>query len=84
MLRILMIKFTTHLKPKKKEDKIVNATVLLRKGKKIILGENTGTKNGRDRSKGHPENYTLRHPSNVQTPNPDIIADANKFLLPGA
>ena len=51
-----MIKFTTHMKPKKKEDKIVNATVLLRKGKKIILGENTGTKNGRDRSKGHLEN----------------------------
>ena len=79
-----MIQLTSHMKPKKKEDQIVDATVLLRKGKKLILGGNTWTKNGRDRSKGHPENYTLRHLSNLQKKNPDIIAHANKFLLPGA
>ena len=66
MLRILMTQLTSHMKPKKREDLIVDATVLLRKGKKLILGGNTWTKNGRARSKGHPENYTLRHLSNLQ------------------
>jgi len=36
--------FTDHLKVKKKEDQIVDASVLLRRRSKILTGGNTGTK----------------------------------------
>jgi len=34
-------------------------------------------------TKGHPETAPLapRDPSHIQTPNPDSIADAKKYLL---
>jgi hypothetical protein len=35
---IRMIQFTDHMKLKKKEDQSVNASVLLRRGNKIIIG----------------------------------------------
>jgi hypothetical protein len=40
-LKIPKIQFTDYMKPKKKEDQ---ASVLLRRGNKKILGENTETK----------------------------------------
>ena len=38
------IQFTDHMKLKKKEDKIVVASVLLRRGNKILTGGNMETK----------------------------------------
>jgi len=39
-----MIQFTDHVKLKKKKDKSVDASVLLRKGIKMLTGGNTETK----------------------------------------
>ena len=41
-----MIQFTEHVKLKKKEDQSVDASVLLRRGNKILIGGNTETKCG--------------------------------------
>jgi hypothetical protein len=38
--------FTDHMKLKKKGDENVDASVLLRKGNKILMGGNTRTKSG--------------------------------------
>jgi hypothetical protein len=38
-LRIPKIQFTDHMKLKKKEDQIVDASVLLRKANKILIGD---------------------------------------------
>ena len=43
-LRIPKIQFTEHMKLKKKEDQSVGASVLLRKGSKILVGANMETK----------------------------------------
>jgi hypothetical protein len=40
-VRISKIQCTHHLKLKKKEDQSVGASVLLRKGNKILMGANT-------------------------------------------
>jgi hypothetical protein len=45
-LRIPKIQFTDHLKLKKKENQSVDASVLLRRGNKILMGANTETKYG--------------------------------------
>ena len=37
-LRILKIQFTDHMKLKKKEDQSIDASVLLRRGNKILMG----------------------------------------------
>ena len=42
-LRITTIQLTDHMKPKKKDDYTKVTTVLLRRGKKIILEGNSGT-----------------------------------------
>ena len=44
--RIPKIQFTDHMKPKKKEDQNVDASVLLRKVSKILTGGNMETKCG--------------------------------------
>jgi hypothetical protein len=41
-----MYVFTDHMKLKKKEDQTVDASVLLRRGSKILTGENMETKCG--------------------------------------
>ena len=41
-----MIQFTDHTKLKKKEDQSVDASILLRRGNNIPMGESTGTKCG--------------------------------------
>jgi hypothetical protein len=38
----------------------------------------------RDWRKGHPETAPTGDPSNIQSPNPDIIVDTNKCKLTGA
>jgi hypothetical protein len=43
MFEIPKIQFTDHMKPKKKEDQSVDASVLLRRGNKILTGRNMDT-----------------------------------------
>jgi hypothetical protein len=43
-LRIHKIQFTDHMKLKNKEDQSMGASVLLRRGNKILTGANTETK----------------------------------------
>jgi hypothetical protein len=69
------------MKLKKKEDQSVDSSVLLRKENKILTGGNMRTKCGTDWRKGHPETASPRDPSHIQTPNPDTILDARKYLL---
>ena len=45
-LRIPKIKFTDHKKLKKKEDQIVDTSVLFKRGNKILTGANTEKKYG--------------------------------------
>jgi hypothetical protein len=45
-LRVAKIEFTDHMKLKKKGDQSVDASVLLRRGNKILMGGNTETKCG--------------------------------------
>ena len=45
-LRIPKIQFTDYMKPKKKEDKSVDTSVLLRRGNKIPMGGDIETKCG--------------------------------------
>ena len=71
------------MKLKKKEDQSVDDTLLLRRGNKIFMGENTKcgaeTEGKAIQRLPHPGN-----PSRIQTPNPETIADAKKCLLAGA
>ena len=43
-LRIPKIKFTDNMKLKKQEDQSLDASILLRSGKKTLMGVNTETK----------------------------------------
>jgi hypothetical protein len=52
-LRIPKIKFTDHKKLKKKEDQIVDTSVLFKRGNKILMGGNT-EKNVEQRLKERP------------------------------
>jgi hypothetical protein len=45
-LKIPKIQLTGHIKLKEKEDQSVGTSVLIRKGNKILTGENTETKCG--------------------------------------
>ena len=45
-LGISKIQFTDHIKLKKKEDQSVDASVLLRRGNRILKGGHTGTNHG--------------------------------------
>ena len=55
-LRIPTIQLTDHMKPKKKEDQNVNASVLLRRRKNILTGgigrEGSGSERGKESKKG--------------------------------
>jgi hypothetical protein len=50
-LRIPMIQLTNHMKVKKKEDQSVNASVLLRRGSKIITGGREWEEERREKGK---------------------------------
>jgi hypothetical protein len=63
----------------KKKDQSVGASVLLRKGSKILMGENMETK-----WRAETERKAIqrpRDPSHIQSTNPDTIVDAKKCLL---
>jgi hypothetical protein len=71
------------IKPKKKEDQNVDASLLLRRGNKILTGGNMETKCGAEtegkailRLPASPGD-----PSHIQPPNPDAIVEAGKCLL---
>jgi hypothetical protein len=71
------------MKLKKKEGQCVDASVLLRRGNKILMGGNTETKFVVD-TEGKAI-QRLPHlginPSHILSPNPDTIVHANKCLL---
>jgi hypothetical protein len=60
----------------------VTVSVLLRRGKQNTHGRKCSDKLwSRDWRKGHPETTLPGDPSHIQSPNPDTIVDANKYLL---
>jgi hypothetical protein len=59
----------------------VGASVLLRKGNKVLMGANKETKCGKETKK---EIVPPGDPSHIQTPNAETIVDAKKCLLKGA
>jgi hypothetical protein len=65
------------MKPKKKEDQNVDASVLLRRGNKILTGANMQTKCGAETK----EKAIQKLPHHIQTLNMDAIVDAGKCLL---
>ena len=76
-----MILFAEHMKPKKKEDQSVDASILLRKGRKYpwkVLHRQSDLRND------HPETVPPGDPSHKQPTKPDTIVDANKISLIGA
>ena len=84
-LRISKIQFIEHMKLKKKEDQSMDASILLRRGNKILMGGNTETKCGAEtEGKAIQRLPPPRDPSHIQTPNPDTTADTRKSLLTGA
>jgi hypothetical protein len=72
------------MKPKK-EDQCVDASVLLRRGNKVLTGGNTETKCGtKTEGKAIQRLSHLGGLSHIQPPNPDTFVDARKCLLTGA
>jgi hypothetical protein len=69
------------MKLKKIEDKIVNASDILRWGSKILTGGNMGTKCGAETEERPPRDCPPGDPSYIESPNPDMILDAKKSLL---
>ena len=71
------MQFIDHRKLKKKEDQSVDASDLLRRGNKILMGENTETKCRADTEGNCP---TWRS-SQTEIPNLDTIVDAKKSFV---
>jgi hypothetical protein len=71
------------MKPKKKEDQSVSASLLFRRENKILTGGNMETKCGAETEgkKDHPETAPPGDPSHTQPPNPVAIVAARKCLL---
>jgi hypothetical protein len=72
------------MKLKKKEVQTVNASVLLRRGNKILMGGNTKTKCGTETEGKDIQRLTTWDLSHIQTSIPDTIVDSKKCLLTGA
>jgi hypothetical protein len=66
---------------KKKEDLSVDASVLLRRGNKLLKERNTEIRFG---AKTAPETATAEALSHLQAPNPRTFVDSKKCLLTGA
>ena len=64
-----------------KEEQSMNASVLSRRGNKILMRDKVWS---RDWRKDHPESAQLGDPSHKVSWNPHTIADVNKCLLTGA
>jgi hypothetical protein len=70
------------MKPKKKENQNVDASVLLRRGDKILTGGNMKTKCGTEtEGKAIQRLPPPADPSPIQPPNQDAFVDAGKCLL---
>ena len=72
------------MKPKKKEDQSVDASVLLRRGNKILMEANMETK-CRAETEGKAI-QRLRHLGihHIQSHQTQTLVDGNKYLLIGA
>jgi hypothetical protein len=82
MFGIPKIQFTDHMKPKKKEDQNVDASVLFMRVSNTYSEEEIWDKVwSRDWRKGHPETVPPGDPSHIKPPNQDTIVDARKCLL---
>jgi hypothetical protein len=72
------------MKPQKKKDITVDASVLLRSENKILTGGNMDTKCGAEtEGKAIPETVPPGDTFHIQSPKPDTIVDAGKCLLMG-
>ena len=70
------------MKLKKKEDQSVITLVLLRRGIKILMGEDTKTKYGGETGEKTIQKLPdLGNPSHIQSPNPDTIVDTKNCML---
>ena len=74
--------FTDQMKPKKKEDQSVDASVLIRRGNKILTGK-IWRQSVEQRLKERPSRDCPTWES-IPSPNLDAIVDAGKCLLTGA
>jgi hypothetical protein len=74
-LRIPKIKFTDHMKLKKKEDQNMDASTFLRRGKNAHRSKCADKMWSRDLRKGHPDTAQHGDPSPIQSPNTDTIVD---------
>jgi hypothetical protein len=77
------IKFTDHLKLKKKEEQSVGASILLRMGNKILTGINTETKCGTETEEKAIQRLPNWDKSHIQSPNAGTILDAKMCILIG-
>ena len=77
------MQFTDHMKLKKKEDQSVDASVLLRRGKKYSREEILRQSVEQRLKKRPPEIVPIGDPSYICTLNPDTTMDARKCLLIG-
>jgi hypothetical protein len=70
------------MKSKKKGNQSAHATVLLRRGKKILAGGNMEKKYVEQRMKERiPKTAPPGDPAHIQSSNPDTIGDAWNYLL---
>jgi hypothetical protein len=83
MLRIPKIKYTDHMKLKKKEVQSVDASVILRRRYKILPGANAETKCGAATEGKAIETDSLGYPYHIQSPNTNTIVFVNKCMLTG-
>jgi hypothetical protein len=63
--------------------KSVHASLLLRRGNKILIGGNMETKCGAETEGKGIHGSSPEHPSDIQSPKPDNIVHANRSLLTG-
>ena len=78
MLRIPKMQYTDDMKLKK-DNQSMGASVLPRKGNKILTGGNKEKKSREQRLKERPNKIAPPgYPSHIQSPDPDTIADAKK------
>jgi hypothetical protein len=75
------IQFAKHKKIKKKEDKSVDTSFLLRLGNKTPMKGVTETKFGAETKDGASRDSLPGDPSHIQPPNTDTIAYVSKILL---
>ena len=68
----------------KKEDQSVDASVLLRGGNKMLMGENTETNCGAETEEKATQRLLPGNSAHIHLPNPDTIVNAKKFFLTGA